>query len=121
MNQFETKQNIIQYIAKLYFPIRWTLKRKNSNYTEMADIYNLVLYVLTEFEDPIYYSLDRIKYHDIGYYLTATNKPVNLDYHIKKWIHITLFFYNKYYYDDFLIKREKTLREIHCIKGDLLC
>ena len=54
MNYEEIKQNMLHYIVLLLNDYRWTFNNINSNFYEFAEIYNLSIYILTEFEDPLY-------------------------------------------------------------------
>ena len=120
MNYEEIKQNMLQYIVLLLNDYRWTFNNINSNFYEFAEIYNLSIYILTEFEDPLYWKLDRSRGESLFYYLKNKSALVDLDYHIKKWIHIAIHFYYKYYRENFLTKRDKTLYDIHKTRGDVL-
>lgn len=120
MNYEEIKQNMLQYIALTLNGNRWTFRHINSNFNDFAEIYNLSIYILTEFEDPIYWKLNTASGESLAYYLKGRSAPIDLDYHIKQWIHITTHFYYKHYREDFLTKREKTLYDIHKIRGDVL-
>lgn len=120
MNYDDIKQNMIQYVALTLSDYRWTFKHLKSSFNEFAEIYNLSIYILTEFEDPSYWALNTVSGDSLAYYLKSRSAPINLNYHIKQWIHITIHFYYKYYREDFLTKREKTLYDIHKIRGDVL-
>ena len=120
MNYEDIKQNMLHYIALVLNDYRWTFKRMNSNFNEYAEIYNLSIYILTEFEDPLYWKLNTASGESLAYYLKSRSTPAVLDYHIKQWIHIAIHFYYKYYRYNFLWKRDKTLRDIHNIRGDIL-
>lgn len=120
MNHEEIKQNMLQYIALVLNDNRWTFNRINSNFNEFAEIYNLSIYILTEFEDPLYWKLNKVSAESLAYYLKGRSAPINLDYHIKQWIHIVIHFYYKHYRENFVTKREKTLYDIHKVRGDVL-
>lgn len=120
MNYEDIKQNMLHYIALTLNDSRWTFKHLNSNFNEFAEIYNLSIYILTEFEDPLYWKLNTVSAESLAYYLKSKSAPVDLDYHIKQWIHIVIHFYYKHYRENFLTKREKTLYDIHKVRGDVL-
>lgn len=120
MNYEEIKQNMIQYIALTLDGNRWTFRHINSNFNEFAEIYNLSIYILTEFEDPLYWKLNKASAESLAYYLKSKTAPINLNYHIKQWILIATHFYYKHYRENSLMKRDKTLYDIHKTRGDVL-
>lgn len=120
MNYDEIKQNMIHYIVLILNDYRWTFKHLKSNFNEFAEIYNLSIYMLASFEDHLYFKLDTVSGDSLAYYLKSRSTPVNLNYYIKQWIHITIHFYYKYYREDFSTKRDKALYDIHKTKGYIL-
>lgn len=120
MNYEEIKQNMLQYITLTLNGNRWTFRHINSNFNDFAEIYNLSIYILAEFEDPIYWKLNTVSGESLAYYLKARSAPIHLEYHIKQWILIATHFYYKHYRENFVTKREKTLYDIYKVRGDVL-
>lgn len=93
------KLDIIHYIATIVWKTWWTSKHYNQRYYEVADIYNLSVLALADFIHSDYLKLGSISYTSIYYYIIdCSNKKMLTEYE-KKYIELSILYYNKYRQD----------------------
>lgn len=93
------KLDIIHYIATIVWKTWWTSKHYNQRYYEVADIYNLSVLALADFIHSDYLKLRSISYTSIYYYIIdCSNKNMLTEYE-KKYIELSILYYNKYRQD----------------------
>lgn len=93
------KLDIIYYIASIVYKTWWTSKHYNQRYYEVADIYNLSVLALVDFIHSDYLKLGSISYNSVHYYIIdCTNKKM-LERSEKKYIELSILYYNKYRQD----------------------
>ena len=93
------KLDIIHYIATLIWKTWWTSKHYNQRYYEVADIYNLSVLALADFIHSDYLKLGSISYTSIYYYIIdCSNKNMLIECE-KKYIELSILYYNKYRQD----------------------
>lgn len=93
------KLDIIHYIATLVWKTWWTSKHYNQRYYEVADIYNLSVLVLADFIHSDYLKLASISYTSIYYYIIDCSNKNMLTECEKKYIELSILYYNKYRQD----------------------
>ena len=90
------KLDIIFYISTIVYETWWASKHYKQKYYEIADIYNLSVLALSDFIHYNYLKLGSISYNSIAYYIVdCTNKKL-LTEDEKKWIELSILYYNKY-------------------------
>lgn len=93
------KLDIIHYIATLVWKTWWTSKHYNQRYYEVADIYNLSVLALSDFIHSDYLKLASISYTSIYYYIIDRSNKNMLTECEKKYIELSILYYNKYRQD----------------------
>lgn len=93
------KLDIIFYIATLVYKTWWTSKHYNQRYYEVADIYNLSVLALADFIHSDYLKLGSISYTSIHYYIIDCSNKNMLTECEKKYIELSILYYNKYRQD----------------------
>jgi hypothetical protein len=93
------KLDIIHYIATLVWKTWWTSKHYNQRYYEVADIYNLSVLALADFIHSDYLKLGSISYTSIYYYIIDCSNKNMLTECEKKYIELSILYYNKYRQD----------------------
>lgn len=93
------KLDIIFYIATLVYKTWWTSKHYNQRYYEVADIYNLSVLALADFTHSDYLKLGSISYTSIHYYIIDCSNKNMLTECEKKYIELSILYYNKYRQD----------------------
>ena len=93
------KLDIIYYIATLVYKTWWTSKHYNQRYYEVADIYNISVLALADFIHSDYLKLGSISYTSIHYYITDCSNKNMLTECEKKYIELSILYYNKYRQD----------------------
>lgn len=93
------KLDIIHYIATLVWKTWWTSKHYNQRYYEVADIYNLSVLALADFIHSDYLKLGSISYTSIYYYIIDCSNKNMLTEDEKKYIELSILYYNKYRQD----------------------
>lgn len=93
------KLDIIHYIATLVWKTWWTSKHYNQRYYEVADIYNLSVLALADFKGSDYLKLGSISYTSINYYIIDCSNKKMLTECEKKYIELSILYYNKYRQD----------------------
>lgn len=93
------KLDIIHYIATLVWKTSWTSKHYNQRYYEVADIYNLSVLALADFIHSDYLKLGSISYTSIYYYIIDCSNKNMLTECEKKYIELSILYYNKYRQD----------------------
>lgn len=90
------KLDIIYYIAFIVYKTWWTSKHYNQRYYEVADIYNLSVLALADFIHSDYLKLGSISYTSIYYYIIDCSNKNMLTECEKKYIELSILYYNKY-------------------------
>ena len=93
------KLDIIFYIATLVYKTWWTSKHYNQRYYEVADIYNISVLALADFKHSDYLKLGSISYTSIHYYIIDCSNKNMLTECEKKYIELSILYYNKYRQD----------------------
>lgn len=93
------KLDIIHYIATIVDKTWWTSKHFNQRYYEVADIYNLSVLALADFIHSDYLKLASISYTSIYYYIIDCSNKNMLTECEKKYIELSILYYNKYRQD----------------------
>lgn len=93
------KLDIIHYIASIVYKTWWTSKHYNQRYYEVADIYNLSVLALADFIHSDYLKLGSISYTSIHYYIIDCSNKNMLTECEKKYIELSILYYNKYRQD----------------------
>lgn len=93
------KLDIIHYIATIVWKTWWTSKHFNQRYYEVADIYNLSVLALADFKSSDYLKLGSISYTSIHYYIVDCSNKKMLTEDEKKYIELSILYYNKYRQD----------------------
>lgn len=93
------KLDIIHYIATLVWKMWWTSKHFNQRYYEVADIYNISVLALADFKHSDYLKLGSISYTSIYYYIIDCSNKNMLTEDEKKYIELSILYYNKYRQD----------------------
>lgn len=93
------KLDIIHYIATIVWKTWWTSKHYNQRYYEVADIYNLSVLALADFIHSDYLKLGSISYTSIYYYIIDCSNKNMLTECEKKYIELSILYYNKYRQD----------------------
>lgn len=93
------KLDITHYIATLVWKTWWTSKHYNQRYYEVADIYNLLVLALADFIHSDYLKLGSISYTSIHYYIIDCSNKKMLTEDEKKYIELSILYYNKYRQD----------------------
>jgi hypothetical protein len=93
------KLDIIYYIATLEYKTWWTSKHYNQQYYEVADIYNISVLALADFKHSDYLKLGSISYTSIYYYIIDCSNKNMLTECEKKYIELSILYYNKYRQD----------------------
>lgn len=93
------KLDIIHYIATLVYKTWWTSKHYNQRYYEVADIYNISVLALADFIHSDYLKLGSISYTSIHYYIIDCSNKNMLTECEKKYIELSILYYNKYRQD----------------------
>lgn len=93
------KLDIIFYIATLVYKTWWTSKHYNQRYYEVADIYNISVLALADFIHSDYLKLGSISYTSIHYYIIDCSNKNMLTECEKKYIELSILYYNKYRQD----------------------
>lgn len=93
------KLDIIHYIATIVDKTWWTSKHYNQRYYEVADIYNLLVLALADFKGGDYLKLGSISYTSIYYYIIDCSNKKMLTECEKKYIELSILYYNKYRQD----------------------
>ena len=93
------KLDIIHYIATIVWKTWWTSKHYNQRYYEVADIYNLSVLALADFIHSDYLKLGSISYTSIHYYIIDCSNKNMLTECEKKYIELSILYYNKYRQD----------------------
>lgn len=93
------KLDIIYYIATLVYKTWWTSKHFNQRYYEVADIYNISVLALADFKGSDYLKLESISYTSIYYYIIDCSNKKMLTDDEKKYIELSILYYNKYKQD----------------------
>lgn len=93
------KLDIIYYIASIVYKTWWTLEHYKPKYYEVADIYNISVLALADFKHSDYLKLGSISYNSVYYYIIdCTNKKMLTECE-KKYIELSILYYNKYRQD----------------------
>lgn len=93
------KLDIIHYIATIVDKAWWTSKHFNRQYYEVADIYNISMLALADFIHSDYLKLGSISYTSIHYYIIDCSNKKMLTECEKKYIELSILYYNKYRQD----------------------
>lgn len=93
------KLDIIHYIATIVWKTWWTSKHFNQRYYEVADIYNISVLALADFMHSDYLKLGSISYTSIHYYIVDCSNKKMLTEGEKKYIELSILYYNKYRQD----------------------
>lgn len=93
------KLDIIHYIASIVYKTWWTLEHYKPKYYEVADIYNISVLALTDFIHSDYLKLGSISYTSIHYYIIDCSNKKMLTECEKKYIELSILYYNKYRQD----------------------
>lgn len=93
------KLDIIYYIATIVYKTWWTSKHFNQRYYEVADIYNISVLALADFKGSDYLKLESISYTSIYYYIIDCSNKKMLTEDEKKYIELSILYYNKYRQD----------------------
>ena len=93
------KFDIIHYIASIVYKTWWTSKHYNQRYYEVADIYNISVLALADFKHSDYLKLGSISYTSISYYIIDCSNKNMLTECEKKYIELSILYYNKYRQD----------------------
>lgn len=93
------KLDIIYYIASIVYKTWWTLEHYKPKYYEVADIYNISVLVLADFKHSDYLKLGSISYTSIPYYIIDCSNKKMLTECEKKYIELSILYYNKYRQD----------------------
>lgn len=93
------KLDIIYYIATIVWKTWWTSKHFNQRYYEVADIYNISVLALADFIHSDYLKLGSISYTSINYYIVDCSNKKMLTEDEKKYIELSILYYNKYRQD----------------------
>ena len=93
------KLDIIHYIATIVWKTWWTSKHFNQRYYEVADIYNISVLALADFIHSDYLKLGSISYTSIHYYIVDCSNKKMLTECEKKYIELSILYYNKYRQD----------------------
>lgn len=93
------KLDIIHYIATIVDKAWWTSKHFNQQYYEVADIYNISVLALADFIHSDYLKLGSISYTSIHYYIIDCRNKKMLTECEKKYIELSILYYNKYRQD----------------------
>lgn len=93
------KLDIIYYIATIVYKTWWTSKHYNQRYYEVADIYNLSVLALADFIHSDYLKLGSVSYTSIYYYIIDCSNKKMLTECEKKYIELSILYYNKYRQD----------------------
>lgn len=93
------KLDIIYYIATIVDKTCWTSKHFNQQYYEVADIYNISVLALADFIHNDYLKLGSISYTSIHYYIIDCSNKKMLTECEKKYIELSILYYNKYRQD----------------------
>lgn len=93
------KLDIIFYIATIVWKTWWTSKHYNQRYYEVADIYNISVLALADFKHSDYLKLGSISYTSIHYYIIDCSNKNMLTECEKKYIELSILYYNKYRQD----------------------
>lgn len=93
------KLDIIYYIASIVYKTWWTLEHYKPKYYEVADIYNISVLVLADFKHSDYLKLGSISYTSIYYYIIDCSNKNMLTECEKKYIELSILYYNKYRQD----------------------
>lgn len=93
------KLDIIYYIATIVYKTWWTSKHFNQRYYEVADIYNISVLALADFIHSDYLKLGSISYTSIYYYIIDCSNKNMLTECEKKYIELSILYYNKYRQD----------------------
>lgn len=93
------KLDIIYYIATIVDKTWWTSKHFNRRYYEVADIYNISVLALADFKHSDYLKLGSISYTSIYYYIIDCSNKKMLTDDEKKYIELSILYYNKYRQD----------------------
>lgn len=93
------KLDIIYYIASIVYKTWWTLEHYKPKYYEVADIYNISVLVLADFKHSDYLKLGSISYTSIHYYIIDCSNKKMLTECEKKYIELSILYYNKYRQD----------------------
>ena len=93
------KLDIIYYIATLVYKTWWASKHYNQRYYEVADIYNISVLALADFKHSDYLKLGSISYTSIHYYIIDCSNKNMLTECEKKYIELSILYYNKYRQD----------------------
>lgn len=93
------KLDIIYYIASIVWKTWWTSKHFNQRYYEVADIYNISVLALADFIHSDYLKLGSISYTSIHYYIVDCSNKKMLTECEKKYIELSILYYNKYRQD----------------------
>lgn len=93
------KLDIIHYIATLVWKTWWTSKHYNQQYYEVADIYNISVLALADFIHSDYLKLGSISYTSVYYYIIDRSNKNMLTECEKKYIELSILYYNKYRQD----------------------
>lgn len=93
------KLDIIYYIASIVHKTWWTLEHYKPKYYEVADIYNISVLVLADFIHSDYLKLGSISYTSIYYYIIDCSNKNMLTECEKKYIELSILYYNKYRQD----------------------
>lgn len=93
------KIDIIYYIASIVYKTWWTSKHFNQRYYEVADIYNIAVLALADFKHSDYLKLGSISYTSINYYIIDCSNKKMLTEDEKKYIELSILYYNKYRQD----------------------
>lgn len=93
------KLDIIYYIASIVYKTWWTLEHYKPKYYEVADIYNISVLALADFIHSDYLKLGSISYTSIHYYIIDCSNKKMLTECEKKYIELSILYYNKYRQD----------------------
>lgn len=93
------KLDIIYYIATIVYKTWWTSEHFNQRYYEVADIYNISVLALADFIHSDYLKLGSISYNSIHYYIIDCSNKKMLTENEKKYIELSILYYNKYRQD----------------------
>ena len=93
------KLDIIFYIATLVYKTWWTSEHYKQKYYEVADIYNISVLALADFKHSDYLKLGSISYTSIYYYIIDCSNKKMLTDDEKKYIELSILYYNKYRQD----------------------
>lgn len=93
------KLDIIYYIATIVYKTWWTSKHYNQRCYEVVDIYNISVLALADFKHSNYLKLGSISYTSIHYYIIDCSNKNMLTECEKKYIELSILYYNKYRQD----------------------